>query len=107
MRSPSLGKHEQASADAYLWCFGRERQSTSEKYREPTALPKRKLTQPVDAGYNAVAGAPIGCCRRGEVDRQGGDKVKAYNQPRSPSATWQAVESYVTKFPKVSRRWPT
>ena len=89
-----VGKHE-ASADAYLWCSA-ENVVDQRKYREPSAAEK-KLTQPVDAGYNAVVELQLAAA--GEVERQGGDKVKAYNAPIT-KRYMQAVESYVTKFPK-------
>jgi len=91
-----IRQHEQA-ADVYLWASA-ENVNDPKKYREPT-IAERKLTQPVDAGYNAVAELQLAASD--EVAKQGGDKVKAYNQPIT-KRYMAAVESYLTKFPKAN-----
>lgn len=91
-----IGRHEQA-ADVYIWASG-ENVNDPKKYREPT-IAERKLTQPVDAGYNAVAELQLAATD--EVAKQGGDKVKAYNQPIT-KRYMAAVDNYLTKFPKAN-----
>ena len=46
-----VGRNEEA-ADIYIWA-SKENVNDPKKYREPT-IAERKLTQPADAGYNAV-----------------------------------------------------
>ncbi|MEK7392102.1 MAG: tetratricopeptide repeat protein [Fibrobacterota bacterium] len=91
-----IRQHEQA-ADVYLWASA-ENVNDPKKYREPT-IAERKLTQPVDAGYNAVAELQLAASD--EVAKQGGDKVKAYNQPIT-KRYMASVESYLNKFPKAT-----
>lgn len=90
-----VGRHEEA-ADVYIWASG-ENVADPKKYREPT-IAERKLTQPVDAGYNAVVELQLAAA--GEVAKQGGDQVKAYNQPIT-KRYMAAVENYLVKFPKA------
>lgn len=90
-----VGRHEEA-ADVYIWASG-ENVNDPKKYREPT-IAERKLTQPVDAGYNAVVELQLAAA--GEVAKQGGDQVKAYNQPIT-KRYMAAVENYLVKFPKA------
>ncbi len=91
-----VGRHEDA-ADVYIWASA-ENVNDPKKYREPT-IAERKLTQPVDAGYNAVAELQLAAAD--EVHKQKEDKVKAYNQPIT-KRYMAAVESYLTKFPKAT-----
>lgn len=91
-----IGRNEEA-ADIYIWASG-ENVNDPKKYREPT-IAERKLTQPVDAGYNAVV--ELQSAATGEVARQGGDNVKAYNQPIT-KRYMAALENYLIKFPKAN-----
>jgi tetratricopeptide (TPR) repeat protein len=91
-----VGRHEDA-ADAYLWASG-ENVNDPKKYREPT-LAERKLTQPVDAGYNAVVELQLAATD--EVVKRKGDKIAAYNAPVTKRYI-AAVQSYLTKFPKAA-----
>jgi TolA-binding protein len=90
-----VGRHEEA-ADAYLWASA-ENVNDPKKYREPT-LAERKLTQPVDAGYNAVV--ELQMAASDEVLKHNGDKIAAYNAPVTKRYI-AAVQSYLTKFPKA------
>jgi tetratricopeptide (TPR) repeat protein len=91
-----VGRHEDA-ADLYLWASG-ENVSDARKYREPT-LAERKLTQPVDAGYNAVV--ELQMAASDEVVKRNGDKVAAYNAPITKRYI-ASVQSYLSKFPKAA-----
>jgi|GEM_PF-1716002 len=91
-----VGRNEEA-ADVYIWA-SKENVNDPKKYREPT-IPERKLTQPADAGYNAVLELQLAA--NGEVDRQGGDAKKAYKTP--VAARYMAsVENYIDLFPKAA-----
>ena len=90
-----VGRNEEA-ADIYIWA-SKENVNDPKKYREPT-IAERKLTQPADAGYNAVLELQLAA--NGEVDRQGGDAKKAYKTPIA-ARYMGAVENYITLFPKA------
>jgi tetratricopeptide (TPR) repeat protein len=90
-----LGRHEEA-ADAYIWASG-ENVNDPKKYREPS-IAERKLTQPVDAGYNAVV--ELQSAASDEVVKRNGDKIGAYNAPITKRYI-ASVQNYLTKFPKA------
>lgn len=91
-----IGRNEEA-ADVYIWA-SKENVNNAQKYREPT-IAERKLTQPSDAGYNAVLELQLAA--NGEVDRQGGDAKKAYKSPIA-ARYMGAVENYINLFPKAA-----
>jgi len=91
-----IGRHEEA-ADVYLWA-SKENVNDTKKYREPT-IAERKLTQPIDAGYNAVLELQLAATD--EVGRQGGDAKKAYKTPIA-QRYMAAVENYINLFPKAA-----
>lgn len=90
-----VGRNEEA-ADIYIWA-SKENVNDPKKYREPT-IAERKLTQPADAGYNAVLELQLAA--NAEVERQGGDAKKAYKTPIA-ARYMGAVENYITLFPKA------
>ncbi|MCB9496965.1 MAG: tetratricopeptide repeat protein [Fibrobacteria bacterium] len=91
-----VGRNEEA-ADIYIWA-SKENVNDSRKYREPN-IAERKLTQPADAGFNAVLELQLAA--NAEVDRQGGDSKKAYNTPIA-KRYMDAVENYIKLFPKAA-----
>jgi TolA-binding protein len=91
-----VGRNEEA-ADIYIWA-SKENVNDPKKYREPS-IAERKLTQPADAGYNAVLELQLAA--NAEVDRQGGDAKKAYKTPIA-ARYMGAVDNYITLFPKAA-----
>ena len=91
-----VGRNEEA-ADVYLWA-SKENVNDPKKYREAT-IAERKLTQPIDAGYNAVLELQLAA--NAEVERQGGDAKKAYKTPIA-QRYMASVDNYITLFPKAA-----
>jgi len=91
-----IGRHEEA-ADVYLWA-SKENVNDPKKYRE-ASIAERKLTQPSDAGYNAVLELQLAATD--EVARQGGDPKKAYKTPIA-QRYMASVENYISLFPKAA-----
>lgn len=90
----SFVRRYEEAADCYTWAS----QQDVSKFGEPKKG-ERSLTQPADAGYNAVV--ELSRAADMEVDKVGKDKAKDAYQKSVCQKYVKTTDSYITRFPKA------